>query len=402
MEIIEKLSCEREWNSFFDYKAEKDLLSEADIKDLRMFIDNREYIPVVENINSKKYLSIPKIAEINKKNTNKKRVVFIYSREENYVLKFIAYLLRQYDSLFADNLYSFRKNSGVKKAITGITAYPDLKHMASYKVDIHDYFNSVDTDIVMNEVRIALKTEPLLIELIDAILNNPYAEKENEIIPVKKGIMAGVPISGFLANLYLKDLDFWFYNKNIIYARYSDDIIVFSDNSEIGEYEKKIKSFLNRRGLKINEKKEKRTMPGETWEFLGFSFTDNVVDLSDAAIAKLKGKLKRKARSLYRWKIKKGASNERTAKAYIRFLNKKFYDNPAKNEITWCRWYFPVITTEKSLKILDDYAVDCIRYLYTGRYSKQNYNLKYSEIQHMGFRSLVNNYWRFKSGKYEI
>ena len=129
-------------------------------------------------------------------------------------------------------------------------------------------------------------------------------------------------------------------------------------------------------------------------DFLGFSFTDNQVDLSDVAIQKMKDKMKRKARALLRWKTKKKASNERAIRAYIRHFNKKFFDNPRDNEITWCRWYFPIITTDDSLHILDDYMIQNIRYIATGKYTKANYNLKYATIKEYGFKSLVHAYYQ--------
>ena len=131
-----------------------------------------------------------------------------------------------------------------------------------------------------------------------------------------------------------------------------------------------------------------------------FEFSKNHINISDMTLKKIKDKIKRKSRSLYRWKIRKNASNERTARAMIRFLNNKFYHNAIKGEITWCRWYFPLVTKDNKLKQIDEYAISNIRYLYTGRYGKSNYNLGYQEIKSMGYRSLVNSFWKYKKGRY--
>ena len=49
--------------------------------------------------------------------------------------------------------------------------------------------------------------------------------------------MAGVPISSFLANYYLKDMDLYFEKKNVLYFRYADDILVFSNSLDtLNEY----------------------------------------------------------------------------------------------------------------------------------------------------------------------
>ena len=183
----------------------------------------------------------------------------------------------------------------------------------------------------------------------------------------------------------------------MIYARYSDDVIVFAQTKdEILFYEHTIKAFLNDKGLTINNKKEVRTQPGETWEFLGFSFHNGKIDISDIALQKMKAKIRRKARALVRWKNKTGASNERTIRAFIRYFTIKFYDNPRENELTWCRWYFPILTTDERLHILDEYMVSAIRYIATGKHIKANYNLRYDAIKNMGYRSLVNAYYCYK------
>ena len=266
----------------------------------------------------------------------------------------MMFLLYKYDNLFSPNLYSFRQNISVKMAIDNITK-KNIKTMYGYKVDIHDYFNSVDTETMIRILKEKIKDDELLVDFISSIISEPKVYLNNEIIEHKKGIMAGVPISGFLANLYLEELDKWFYERNILYARYSDDIIVFGNTKEdVNKYKVKIKRFLAERQLVINEDKEFDILPNQKMDFLGFSFTNDNIDLSDVALQKMKDKMRRKARALLRWKIKKSASDERAIRAYIKYFNRKFFDNPKNNEITWCRWYFPIITTDKTLHILDD------------------------------------------------
>ena len=269
-------------------------------------------------------------------------------------------------------------------------------------MDISDYFNSIDTNQIANLLDRFVADDKPLNNFLKDLLTQPYCTKDGQKIICKKGIMAGVPVSGFLANLFLKDMDDWFLANNVTYARYSDDVIVFADSLQQCEhFEGVIKNFLQQKGLEINTKKEVRTSPEQKWEFLGFSIHDQNVDLSDVALQKIKDKMRRKAKALVRWKKRVGANDERAIKAFLNHFNKKFFDNPKNNEITWCRWYFPTITTEKSLCIIDDYALSCIRYIATGRHTKANFNLRYETIKQLGFKSLVNSYFKFKkTGEY--
>jgi hypothetical protein len=73
------------------------------------------------------------------------------------------------------------------------------------------------------------------------------------------------------------------------------------------------------------------------------------------------------------------------------------------HELTWARWYFPMITTAESLKIIDQYSQNCIRYLATGKHTKSAYNFRYEDIKKLGYISLVNAYYshRFHREKAE-
>ena len=396
MSIIELLKKQNIWYEFLQYKIDGGHLLKQDQEKLKNYIENKEYEPIIENIIKRKQFAIPTMKHINKKNSTKKRTVFLFDEKENFVLKALMFLLYKYDNIFSPNLYSFRQNISVKTAVNNITK-KDIKNMYGYKVDIHNYFNSVDTETMVQILQDKIRDDELLVHFITAIISEPKAYFNDKIINCEKGIMAGVPISGFLANLYLEELDKWFYKQNILYARYSDDIIVFGETKEdVDKYKKVIKQFLAERNLTVNESKEFEIKPNGKLDFLGFSFVDDKIDLSDVALQKMKDKMRRKAKALLRWKTKNEASAERAIRAYIRYFNKKFFDNPKNNEITWCRWYFPIITTDISLHILDDYMLQNIRHIATGKYTKANYNLKYETIKEYGFKSLVHAYYNFK------
>ena len=239
MEIIDELREKSVWQEFLEYKKEKSILSKKELEELECFISNEKYLPVVDNIIRTKDIAIPYVLEINKNGTDKKRTVFTFDYEENYVLKVITYRLKKYDGLFSDNLFSFRSDTGVRNAVNKVIKRNNFKRLYTYKVDIHDYFNSVDINGILKQLQEALPQETKLITLFNNMLRNPYAINAlGEKVMVKKGIMAGVPTAGFMANLYLRDMDKWFWDNKVAYARYSDDIIVLSyEPKDIERYE---------------------------------------------------------------------------------------------------------------------------------------------------------------------
>ncbi len=400
MGILNRLCDQNEWLSYLNYKIEQGNISQKDAEDLYDFISRREYTDTVSNIINGGNFSYPKKTLISKSNVNKKRAVYTFSREENYVLKLLAYLLREYDNVFAPNLYSFRKERGVKRATKDILKIKELSNHYVYKVDISNYFNSVVISILELKLREILADDPDLYEFFIRLLKTPYVYFNGEIIEEDKGIMAGVPISTFLANIYLSNLDFHFHDNHIPYMRYSDDIITFSKSEhELNSSITIIKETLKAHKLEVNKEKEYIYKPNEEWTFLGFSYHNGTIDISSTSFEKIKAKMRRKTRALKRWADSKGVPKEKAAKVFIKRFNAKLYDNPIHNELTWARWFFPVINTDKTLKSLDSYMLECIRYLATGKRTKAKYNFKYEKIKELGFRSLVNEYYKLKNEK---
>ena len=94
---------------------------------------------------------------------------------------------------------------------------------------------------------------------------------------------------------------------------------------------------------------------------------------------------------------KKNLPGEYAARAFVKRFNTKLYDNPVYSELTWTRWFFPVINTDETLKKIDEYMQECIRYLATGKRTKSRYNFRYEDIKNLGYRNLVNEYYKFKN-----
>jgi len=402
-DILSLLTEHSVWEEFLEYKRSGGHMSRREDEALAAFIENKEYLKPAENIISGGPFPHPSVTVLNKKGSTKKRTVFTFPEAENNLLKLIGWLLGRYDCIFPDCLYSFRRNTGVKRAVSDLKSVSGIASMYSYKTDIHDYFGSVrPEDIIPMLHRVLDEKDSRLAGYLEAMLSDPIALRDGEEIVLPKGIMAGTPTSAFIADLFLTELDRSFEEREIPYARYSDDIIVFAESGEELEgYIDEILSALDAKGLTVNPAKEKRTLPGEPWEYLGFSVDGEKTDISRTSADKLKKKLKRKADALLRWKErgeKKGATSERAVRAFFKYCSKKLFDNPVKNEITWGRWYFPVITTDETLHELDAYLLDLARYIACGRWSASRYKTGYEEMKKLGYQSLVNRYYRFKKG----
>ena len=399
--LLNILAEENVWIDFYERKVEPDYFRLSDAQELFFYIRDKRYVSVVDKILNGESLSIPHKKRIAKSDTSKKRSVYSLPEDEAMVLKLLTWMMiRKYDSFFSDNLYSFRPSYSAKDALRKLTFNPDISRCFSYKLDIHNYFNSINVELLLPALKNIFADDEPLYEFFSSQLSDLRALDNGEIIQEQKGVMAGMPYAGFLANIFLTPLDREFENiPDVLYCRYSDDIIIFAKEKEALDSAKvRLHEYLHQYHLGINSDKEVETTPGQPWTFLGFECNGKQIDVSKISVQKLKAKMRRKARALEKWRRVKGKDGWMAAKAFIKHFNRKLYTSESNSEVNWSWWYFPVITVDQSLKEIDAYMQDCVRYIATGKRTKSRYNFTYDQMKELGLLTLVNQWYRFKNG----
>lgn len=394
MGLLDALSRAEIWEAFYQYKVGLTCPKQEE-KRLRGFIDRRAWTPVCESLKMGKPFPLPRRTVISKLHSGKKRVVYTYPEPENTVLKLLTWLLlRRYDSLFSPGLYSFRPGRTAKDAIRALRSVPRIQTMYAYKVDISNYFNSIDLRRFLPVLESAVADDSALFQFLRDLLLEPNVRDGARLLTEQKGIMAGTPQSSFYANLYLRELDAAFAEKGVPYARYSDDMILFAPTEDgCRLHAEELRMFLAEKGLAVNPAKEAFFSPGEGWTFLGFRCVGGTVDIAPATVDKLKAKMRRKTRALARWRDRTGHTGEQAAAAFIRVFNRKLLESPTDNELSWSSWFFSVINTTESLHVIDRYAQDCLRTLVSGKRTKARFDVRYADLKALGYRSLVNAYY---------
>ena len=394
--MLEQITDHDTWLEYLEYKTGKHLLNKKECERMKDFILSKAYLNDAQAILDGCYdFPLPEKKELNKLGTDKKRVVYSFPYAFNMILKLVSYLLYRYDSSLSDRCYSFRTNQSSKKAFSILATDPRISCMYGYKTDIHNYFNSIKIDILLPKLKAVLSDDTQMYEFLKEILSDRRTVWEDHIIHEDKGAMAGTPISPFLANLYLLEMDNWFSSRGIPYARYSDDIIVFDEKERINQDIAMIEQYLHTNGLTINNKKTCFFHPGEPWEFLGFRKDGSTIDISEVSRKKLFGKIRRASRSIRRWMIKNNKTPEEALRVFNRKFNNKFYLIDNGHDLCWTRWYFPIINTSHTLHVIDRYMQDCQRYMITGKHNKKNFiEVPYNLLKECGYRPLVTEYYK--------
>ena len=121
MSVLDSLLDKSKWQEFLEYKISKSHLTKTEEQNLIDFVNEERYLTVAKGIADGTYtFSFPTKSLVNKSGSTKKRVVYTFDNTESMILKFIVFNMSQYDHIFSDNCYSFRKNSTVRKAFYSI------------------------------------------------------------------------------------------------------------------------------------------------------------------------------------------------------------------------------------------------------------------------------------------
>lgn len=162
-----------------------------------------------------------------------------------------------FEKRFIYHSYACRKGKGVHEASKTLSKWLyDLQIVQSKKIyaikaDIHHYFQSIDHEILKQEIRRYIGDKPLL-KILDHIIEHNGVYKDGVGIPV------GNLTSQLFANVYLNILDHYIKHelKARYYIRYMDDFIILSDDlEELQEMLLKIEEFVKTRlHLELNPK----------------------------------------------------------------------------------------------------------------------------------------------------
>lgn len=403
MSLLRKLSEPETISSFISKKRDVQKMSPPELDEMIELLDNPETQRILQELSSGIHaFPIPNRIEISKFNSSKIRVVYTFDRFEKISLKLLGFLLRDYDHVFSNNLYSYRSSTGSKDAVRRLYHLEDLDRMFILKTDIHNYFNSIDVDFLLADLRRVLSDDEPLYNMFKELLDNDKSLWRGDIISEPKGAMAGMPVSPFLANLYLDGLDRFFDGSDIIYCRYADDILLAAPSeSKLSDARGMLYEFIKERKLEINPDKDAYYNPGEPFDFLGFRISKDDIDLCPETIKKMKGKISRRCRSSRKWYLDNDLTPNKGIKGAITIMNHKFYGYGDSGELSWDLWYLPVLTTDASLKIIDRYFQEELRSIPTGKHNKRNYRItSYKCLQECGFKPLVRRYYEMrKEGK---
>lgn len=325
------------------------------------------------------------------------RDVYAFKGREKYLLRLIAWVMHDYDDALPQGLYSFRRSVQARDFLKKVRNFKDFEKYYIVKADVSNYVGSIVPEKIIPQLEVLWQHDPALLSLLKfLLLRRECIDRGGNVAACEPGGMGGIPVANYFMNVYLIELDRYFYDIAPLYSRYSDDVVILArDLPEAEAYRERFLQILQERQLVTNPKKTRLLMPGESVELLGYKVCRGKIDISDHAMEKVKRKLRVKSRKLLQTKRRERLTDAQAAQQMIDYCNFVLYGDAGKHELSWARWYFPVLNTADGLREVDRYAQDAIRFVMCGSLRRKRYGIRYEELRALGYKSLVHAYYHF-------
>jgi len=190
--------------------------------------------------------------------------------------RFIQQALQQvlmpiFDPGFSEHSYGFRPGRSAHQAVRRAQEYQQAGKRWVVDIDLKQFFDEVNHDILMNRVGRKVKDQRVL-KLIRAYLKAGVM-MGGLVSQTNKGTPQGGPLSPLLSNIMLDDLDKELERRGHTFCRYADDSNVYVATQQSGgRVMQSLTRFLEGcLKLKVNAEKSAVARPWER-KFLGFTF----------------------------------------------------------------------------------------------------------------------------------
>jgi len=193
----------------------------------------------------------------------KKQLILNPTAKLKKYLRFLNSFIFNEALVNANVVHSYRQG---RNAYTAVEKHANSKYF--FQTDIQNFFSSITTEIVGSVL------DKNLSNAISDIHN--YKDQLLNFIVVNNTLPVGFPTSPSITNTCLYDFDnaleSYCLKKGIIYTRYSDDIILSSNNINLNNIENIVSEYLElffNDKLLLNTNKTKHTHKGKKIKILG-------------------------------------------------------------------------------------------------------------------------------------
>lgn len=241
------------------------------VKKLKAYLDtNREKL--CESVRNGEYLPQPIRGKHIPKGNKKKRLLGIPTAIDRMLQQAVLrVVMPNYEQEFSENSYGFRPNRNTHQAVSKALNYINSGFQNIVEIDLKAFFDEVDHVLLLQLIYRKVKCKSTM-RLLKRWLRAPI-EIEGKLVKRTKGVPQGSPISPFLSNVVLNELDKEMERLGLKFVRYADDFSIYCrTKSDALRANKMVVKFLNDKlKLPINTEKSGIRRPVHL-QVLGFGF----------------------------------------------------------------------------------------------------------------------------------
>jgi len=241
------------------------------VRELKAYLDaNRERL--CNSVRNGEYLPQPIRGKQIPKSNGKKRLLGIPTAVDRMLQQAVLRVVMPlYEPNFSSDSYGFRPNRNTHQAVSKALHYINSGFQNIVEIDLKAFFDEVDHVLLLQLMYRKVKCKDTM-RLLKRWLRAPI-EIEGKLVKRRKGVPQGSPISPFLSNVMLHELDKEMERLGLNFVRYADDFSIYCKTKQDAvKANRLVFKFLNDKlRLPINTEKSGIRRPVNL-QVLGFGF----------------------------------------------------------------------------------------------------------------------------------
>lgn len=187
---------------------------------------------LADDLKNRRWKPLPyKHIEVPKKDGDKRRLGMLSLRDK-IVQQAIKILIEpRCERMFLGCSYGYRPGRSALRAVRRLIAEGNRKGITTaMRLDIDDFFDCIDHEILASRLSALLVDEDELLRLIMLSVSMGCISTSGRWKETEVGVPQGAVLSPILSNLYLHSFDQFMQSRKVAYVRYADDFIVLCES----------------------------------------------------------------------------------------------------------------------------------------------------------------------------
>lgn len=300
----------------------------------------------------------PHQAQIPKDNGDM-RIVYVNENVDRIFLSIVNNLFfEMFPEFVHKSCKSYQSGIGCGKIVQEVSrqVVSTNRREVGFKADLTKYFDTVPLRYI-DEIFDRMEDKVGKSKIIDIVRKYYHADLcfdiNGDLIEHYQSLKQGCAVASFLADAVLYHIDSAMSSMNGYYVRYSDDLLMITDDHD-GAF-MTLHRMLSNMGLTLNPKKVESVYKDRWVKFLGFNIKGDQITLASSRVKSFQKEIA--SRTIKQRSI----SMTRAVNSVNNFLYK------GDGKYSWATSVLPIINVDKDIEILNTYVMDALRACATGK-----------------------------------